>query len=109
MHFHTSSQAILATVMFAFCTSIGLAGSAGVAGSETFSTDTFQQHPRGTVMIAVDVTLKKLSVVGGSVAVAAGVTIARLVRIGSPSIASAIAIGPTVPPSGIAMLPLNVT
>ena len=75
----------------------------------TFSTDMFQQQHFGTVMIAVDVTLKKFSVVGGSVAVAAGVTIALDVVIGSPSIASATAIGPTVPPSGIAILPLNVT
>jgi hypothetical protein len=63
----------------------------------------------GTVTIAVLVTLKKLSVVGGFAAVAAGVTIALDVVIGSPSIAKAIAMGPTVPPSGIAILPLNVT
>jgi hypothetical protein len=95
--------------MLAFCTKIGLAGSVGVAGSVTFSTEIFQQHPLGTVIIAVLVTLKKFSVVGGSVAVAAGVTIALEVSIGSPSTANAIAIGPTVPPLGIAMLPLNVT
>ena len=60
-------------------------------------------------MIAVLVTLKKFSVVGGSVATAAGVTIARLVKTGSPSIANATAIGPTVPVDGTAILPLNVT
>ena len=74
-----------------------------------FSTATVKQQPLGTVMIAVLVTLKKFADVGGSVAVAAGVTIARLVWIGSPSIASATLMGPTVPPSGMAMLPLNVT
>jgi hypothetical protein len=98
------------TVKFAFCTRIAGAGVvAGVNDSDTFSTEIFWQQHFGTVMIAVDVTLKKFSVVGGSVAVAAGVTIALLVKIGSPSIASAIAMGPTVPPSGTAMLPLNVT
>jgi hypothetical protein len=60
-------------------------------------------------MIAVLVTLKKLSVVGGSVATAAGVTIALLVRIGSPSNAIATAMGPAVPVEGTAMFPLNVT
>jgi hypothetical protein len=104
-----SFYAILEIVKFAFCTRIAGAGSAAVAGSDTFSTETFKQHPFGTVIMAVDVTLKKFSVVGGSVATSAGVTIALLVRIGSPSIASAIAIGPTVPPSGMAMLPLKLT
>ena len=90
-------------VRFEFCTLIGGAGVvAGSADSDTFSTDTFTQHPLGTVIIAVLVTLKYSST-------AAGVTIALLVRIGSPSIASATAIAPTVPSSGTAMLPLNVT
>ena len=82
---------------------------AGVALSEVFSTEILKQQPLGTVIIAVLVTLKKFSVVGGSVAVAAGVTIALLVRIGSPSRARETLIGPTVPPSGTAMFPLNVT
>ena len=60
-------------------------------------------------MIAVDVTLKKFACVGGSSAVSAGVTIARLVWIGSPSIASETLIGPTSAPDTSAMLPLNVT
>ena len=68
-----------------------------------------KQHPLGTDIIAVLVTLKKLFCVGGFSAAAAGVTIARLVKIGSPSNASAIEIGPTVPPLGIAILPLKVT
>ena len=86
------------------------AGVKGVNGSDTFSTDTFSQQPLGTVIIAVDVTLKKFSVVIGSVTVAAGVTIALLVRIGSPSMASATAIGAgAIAPSGSAMFPLNVT
>jgi hypothetical protein len=33
------------------------AGSAAVAPVEVFSTETLKQHPFGTVMIAVDVTL----------------------------------------------------
>jgi len=68
-----------------------------VALSEVFSTDTLKQHPLGTLIIAVLVTLKKFSCVDGSVAVAAGVTIALLVRIGSPSRAILTLIGPTVP------------
>ena len=63
-------------------------------------------------MTAVLVTLKKFveSVDGVSEAVSAGVTIALLVRIGSPSIARDTLIGAgAVPPSGIAMLPLKVT
>ena len=75
---------------------------AGVALSDVFSTDTLKQHPRGTVMIAVLVTLKYCST-------AAGVTIARLVAIGSPEIAKDKLIGPTVVPVGTAMLPLKVT
>ena len=67
-----------------------------------FSTEILKQHPRGIVIIAVLVTLKKSSA-------AAGVTIALLVDIGSPSIASDTDIGPAVPPSGTAMFPLNVT
>ena len=104
------SYAILATVRLAFWTSICGAGVvAGSADSETFSTDTLKQQHLGTVIIAVEVTLKKFSVVGGTVAASAGVTIALDVRMGSPSMARAIAIGPTVPPSGIAILPLKVT
>ena len=68
-----------------------------------------KQHPFGTLIIAVLVTLKKFSVVGGSVATAAGVTIALLVRIGSPSRARDTLIGPTVPVDGTAMFPLKVT
>lgn len=82
---------------------------AGSVLSETFSTLTLKQHPLGMSIIAVLVTLKKFSVVGGSVATAAGVTIALLVRIGSPSSAIAMAMGPAVPVEGTAMLPLNVT
>lgn len=90
------------TVRFAFCTLIAGAGSAAVAPVLVFSTATVKQQPRGTVMIAVLVTLKYSST-------AAGVAIALEVRIGSPSIASDTLIGPTVPFAGIAMLPLNVT
>lgn len=98
------------TVMFAFCTSILGAGVvAGSALSDTLRTDTLRQQPRGTVMIAVLVTQKKLSVVGGLAATAAGVTIALLVSIGSPSIANDTAIGPAVPVEGTATLPQNVT
>ena len=93
----------------AFCTKMAGAGSAAVAPSDVFSTDTLKQHPLWTSMIAVDVTLKKLSVVGGSAATAAGVAMARLVRIGSPSRAMETLIGPTVPVDGTAILPLNVT
>jgi hypothetical protein len=74
-----------------------------------FSTETLKQQHLGTVIIAVLVTLKKFSEVGGSVATEAGVTIALLVRIGSPSIANATLIGPITPSFGIAILPLNVT
>jgi pyrroline-5-carboxylate reductase len=42
------------------------------------------------------------------ITIAAGVKIARLVTLGSPFTVIAIAIGVTVPPSGIAILPLNV-
>ena len=63
----------------------------------------------GTVIIAVLVTLKKFSEVGGTGAVSAGVTIALLVRIGSPSMAREMLIGPTSAVSGKAILPLNVT
>jgi len=80
-----------------------------VVEEDVFSTLMLKQQPFGTVIIAVLVTLKKLSSVGGTGAVAAGVTIALLVSTGSPSIAIAIEIGPTVPPSGIAIFPLNVT
>ena len=52
--------------------------------------------------MAVLVTLKKSSV-------AAGVTMALLVWIGSPSIAKLTDIGPTVEPSVSAMFPLKVT
>lgn len=58
-------------------------------------------------MIAVEVALKKFSDVGGSAATAAGVTIALDVWIGSPLIERAIAIGPTVPSEGTAILPLK--
>jgi hypothetical protein len=68
-----------------------------------------KQHPLGTLIIAVLVTLKKFSVVGGSVATAAGVTIALLVKIGSPSNAIATAMGPAVPVEGTAIFPLKVT
>jgi hypothetical protein len=61
-----------------------------------------KQHPRGTVTIAVLVTLLYSST-------AAGVTIALLVVLASPLTATATAIGPTVPPSGTAMFPLKVT
>ena len=83
---------------------------AGVALSEVFSTERLKQHPLGTFMIAVLVTLKKFSFDGAASAAAAGVTIALDVRIGSPSRASETDIGAgAVPPVGIAMLPLNVT
>lgn len=75
---------------------------AAVAPNDVFSTETLKQHPFGTVIIAVLVTLKYSST-------AAGVTIALLVRIGSPSIVRETAIGPTVPPVGTAIFPLNVT
>jgi hypothetical protein len=103
--------AILLTVKLAFCTNIAGAGVvAGVALSLVFSTLTLKQQPFGTLIIAVDVTLKKFSCVGGFSAVAAGVTIALLVNIGSPSIAKATLMpAGAVPPSGIAILPLNVT
>lgn len=52
------SYAILATVKLAFWTLIAVAGSAAVAPSDTFSTATVKQQPLGTVMMAVDVTLK---------------------------------------------------
>jgi hypothetical protein len=61
-----------------------------------------KQHPLGTVIIAVDVTLKYSST-------AAGVTIALLVKIGSPSIAKETEIGPAVPSSGTAIFALKVT
>jgi hypothetical protein len=68
-----------------------------------------KQQPFGILIIAVLVTLKKFSCVGGSVATAAGVTIALLVRTGSPSIAMATEMGPAVPVEGTAMFPLKVT
>ena len=58
-----------------------------------------KQHPRGTVTIAVLVTLLYSST-------AAGVTIALLVVLASPLTAIATAIGPTVPPVGTAIFPL---
>jgi hypothetical protein len=62
------------------------------------------------VIIAVLVTLKKFSDVGGSVATAAGVTIALLVWIGSPSMARETEMGAgAVPSDGIAIFPLKVT
>lgn len=81
----------------------------GVAPSEVFSTETLKQHPLGTSIVAVLVTLKKFSCVGGSVATAAGVTIALLVKMGSPSNAKATLMGPAVPVEGTAIFPLNVT
>ena len=71
------------------------------ASAATASTETEKQHPRGTLTIAVDVTLPYWST-------AAGVKIALLVGRGSPLTVIAIAIGATVPPVGSAMLPLNV-
>lgn len=68
----------------------------------TALTLTLKQQPLGTVTIAVLVTLLYSST-------AAGVTIARKVGRDSPFTAIATAIGPTVPPSGIAIFPLKVT
>jgi hypothetical protein len=68
----------------------------------TALTDRLKQHPLGTVTIAVVVTFPYSST-------AAGVNIALLVDLGSPFTAIATAIGVTVPPSGIAILPLKVT
>lgn len=90
------------TVKFAFCTLIAGAGVVGSAASDVFSTEILKQQPRGTVIIAVLVTLKYSST-------AAGVTIALDVRIGSPSIAKATLIAPAVPSSGTAIFALNVT
>jgi len=90
-------------VRFAFCTSITGAGvtvGSVVAGTE--STDSEKQQQRGTLIIAVLVTLPYSST-------AAGVKIALLVSLGSPLTVIATAIGVTVPPSGIEILPLNVT
>jgi hypothetical protein len=82
-----------------------MTGAGVTVGSDeagTASTDNEKQHPRGTLTIAVDVTLPYSDT-------AAGVNIALLVGLGSPLTVTAIAIGVTVPPSGIAMLPLKVT
>jgi hypothetical protein len=68
----------------------------------TALTDRLKQHPFGTVTIAVEVTLLYSST-------AAGVTIALLVGRSSPFTAIDTAIGPTVPPSGRLMFPLNTT
>jgi hypothetical protein len=46
------------TVRFAFWTLISGAVPPTAAGPEVFSTETEKQHPFGTVMIAVLVTLK---------------------------------------------------
>jgi hypothetical protein len=68
----------------------------------TARTLTEKQQPLGTVIIAVEVTLLYSST-------AAGVTIAREVVLASPLTAIETAIGPAVPPSGTAILPLKVT
>ena len=80
---------------------VGVVAASSVVAS-TYSTDSEKQHPFGTVISAVEVTLPYSST-------AAGVKIALLVSLGSPDTASATAIGVTAPPSGIAMLPLKVT
>ena len=67
-----------------------------------FSTPTLKQHPRGMVIKAVEVILKYESTT-------VGLTIALLVKIGSPEIEIAIEIGLTVSPVGIAIFPLKVT
>jgi hypothetical protein len=103
MHFFHLSYAIRVIVKFAFCTSITGAGvtvGSVVAGTE--STLRLKQQHLGTLIIAVLVTLPKSSA-------AAGVKIALEVNLGSPLTAIATAIGVTVPPSGIAILPLNST
>lgn len=88
---------------FAFCISMTGAGvTVGSADAGTLSTDRLKQQPLGTFMIAVLVTFPKSPT-------AAGVKIARLVGRGSPFTVIATAIGVTVPPSGIATFPLNVT
>ena len=68
----------------------------------TALTATVKQQPLGTVIIAVLVTLSNVST-------AAGVDIALLVGLASPLTVIATAIGVTVPPVGIPMLPLKVT
>jgi hypothetical protein len=90
-------------VRFAFCTSITGAGvTVGSLVAGTASTPNEKQQHRGTLIIAVLVTFPKSPT-------AAGVKIARLVSLGSPLTVNATAIGVTVPPSGMAILPLNVT
>ena len=81
-------------------TGVGVTVGSVVAG--TLSTLKLKQHPFGTLMIAVDVTLLYSPT-------AVGVDIALLVNLGSPFTVRAIAIGVTAPPSGIAIFPLNVT
>ena len=74
---------------------------AGSSSPGTYSTESEKQHPLGTLIIAVLVTLPYVST-------AAGTKIALDVSLGSPFTAMAMAMGPTVP-LGMAMLPLNVT
>jgi hypothetical protein len=103
MHFFHSFQAILAIVKLAFCTSITGAGvTVGSVVAGTASTLRLKQQHLGTLMIAVLVTPPNSST-------AAGVKIALDVRRGTPFTAIATAIAVTVPPSGIATLPLKVT
>jgi len=90
-------------VRFAFCTSITGAGvTVGSADAGTASTPRLKQQHRGTLIIAVLVTFPNSPT-------AAGVKIALLVSLGSPLTVSAMAIGVTVPPSGMAIFPLKVT
>ena len=51
---------------------VGAGVVAGVALSDVFSTDMLKQQPLGTVIIAVDVTFPKPTLVAGSSAVTAG-------------------------------------
>jgi hypothetical protein len=84
---------------------ITLIAGAGVSVASvtplTALTDIEKQHPFGTVTSAVLVTLPYSST-------AAGVMIALLVGLLSPFTVIATAIGATVPPSGMAIFPLNV-
>ena len=84
--------ATLVITKFAFCKFIGIV--------LVFSTPTLKQQPRGIVIKAVEVILKYESTT-------VGVTIALLVKIGSPEIEIAIEIGPAVSSVGTAIFPLK--
>ena len=81
------------------CVITGAGVAVGSVVADTYSTDREKQQPFGTLMIAVEVTLPKVSA-------AAGVKIALLVMRGSPLTVIATAMGPAVPPSGMLTFPL---